>query len=137
IWGVKGAISGILHGGGKIHGPEGGMLSDNNDFGLGLILILPLLFYHWHLATNRHLRRGLMAMGLLITLAVFLTYSRGALVGICAMGLVFWLRSRAKLTTGIMILLIAISTYNFAPSDWFGRMGTIQTYEDEPSAMSR
>jgi putative inorganic carbon (hco3(-)) transporter len=45
IWGVKGAIWGILHGGGRIHGPDGGMLSDNNDFGLGLILILPLIFY--------------------------------------------------------------------------------------------
>src|SRR4029450_82568 len=103
LWGVKGAIFGILSGGGKIHGPDQGMLSDNNDFGLGLILILPLLFYHWHLATNRHLRRGPMLMGFLVSLAVLLTYSRGALVGACAMGAIFWLRSRAKFVTGFLI----------------------------------
>jgi putative inorganic carbon (hco3(-)) transporter len=136
-WGVKGAIWGILHGGSSIHGPDGGMLADNNDFGLGLIMILPLLFYHWHLATNGHLRRGLMAMGILVTLAVFLTYSRGALVGVCAMGAVFWLRSRAKLATGLLILALAFSVYGFAPSAWFQRMGTIETFQDDGSAMSR
>ena len=34
IWGVKGALMSILHGGSQIHGPDGGMLADNNDFGL-------------------------------------------------------------------------------------------------------
>jgi putative inorganic carbon (hco3(-)) transporter len=137
FWGVKGGILGALNGFSKIHGPDQGMLSDNNDLGLGLVLILPLLFYHWHLATNRHLRRGLLIMGFLVTVGVFLTYSRGALVGICAMGVVFWLRSRAKLATGLLILLVAGSVYSFAPSEWFQRMGTIQTYEQDESAESR
>jgi probable O-glycosylation ligase (exosortase A-associated) len=137
LWGVKGAISGILHGGGKIHGPDQGALSDNNDFGLGLILILPLLFYHWHLATNRHLRRGLMLMGFLVSVAVLLTYSRGALVGACAMGAVFWFKSRAKFVTGFLILTIAVSVYAFAPSAWFERMGTIESFDTDGSAMSR
>jgi putative inorganic carbon (hco3(-)) transporter len=137
IWGVKGAIWGILHGGGRIHGPDGGMLSDNNDFGLGLILILPLIFYQWQLAKNRHLRRGLMAMGFLVTVAVFLTYSRGALVGVCAMGAVFWLRSRAKFPAGILISLLAVCVYSFAPSQWFERMGTIESYQEDASAEGR
>jgi putative inorganic carbon (hco3(-)) transporter len=137
IWGMKGAVLGILHGGAKIHGPDQGMLSDNNDFGLGLILILPLLFYHWHLADNRHVRRALMLMGFLVTLAVFLTYSRGALIGACAMGAVFWLRSRTKFATGLLILAIAFSVYTFAPSAWFERMGTIESYQEDGSAMSR
>jgi putative inorganic carbon (hco3(-)) transporter len=137
LWGVKGAIWGILHGGSGIHGPDGGMLADNNDFGLGLILILPLLFYQWQLATNRHLRRGLMVMGFLVTLAVFLTYSRGALVGVSAMGAVFWLRSRAKFTTGLLIAALAVSVYSFAPEEWFKRMGTIESYQEDGSATSR
>src|SRR6266566_2784781 len=137
LWGVKGALWSILHGGSSIHGPDGGMLADNNDFGLGLILILPLLFYQWHLATNRHLRRGLMLMGFLVTLAVFFTYSRGALVGVCAMGAVFWLRSRAKFATGLLIAALAVSIYSFAPDEWIKRMGSIETYQDDGSAMSR
>jgi probable O-glycosylation ligase (exosortase A-associated) len=113
------------------------MLSDNNDFGLGLILILPLLLYQWHLVTNRHFRRGLLLMAFLVTLAVFFTYSRGALVGVCAMGAVFWLRSRAKFTTGLLIAALALSVYSFAPERWFARMGTIETYQADGSAMSR
>jgi putative inorganic carbon (HCO3(-)) transporter len=135
--GVKGALWSIMHGGGEIHGPDGGMLADNNDFGLGLILMLPLLFYQWHLATNRYVRRGLMLMGFLVTMAVFFTYSRGAWVGVCAMGAVFWLRSRAKFTTALLIAALAASIYSVAPEEWFKRMGTIETYQDDGSAMSR
>jgi probable O-glycosylation ligase (exosortase A-associated) len=137
LWGVKGALSSILHGGGEIHGPDGGMLADNNDFGLGLVVMLPLLFYQWQIATNRHVRRGLMLMGFLVTLAVFFTYSRGALVGVCAMGVVFWLRSRAKFATALLITALAVSIYSVAPEQWFKRMGTIETYQDDGSAMSR
>ncbi|MBV9374218.1 MAG: putative O-glycosylation ligase, exosortase A system-associated [Alphaproteobacteria bacterium] len=137
LWGVKGALWSILHGGSEIHGPDGGMLADNNDFGLGLILILPLLFYQRQLATNRHVRRALLWMGFLVTLAIVFTYSRGALVGVCAMGAVFWLRSRAKFTTGLLIAAVAICIYGFAPEQWFKRMSTIETYQDDGSAMSR
>jgi putative inorganic carbon (hco3(-)) transporter len=139
IWGVKGAISFPLHGGGAvgIHGPEGGVMQDNNGFGLALIMILPLLFYQWHTATNRHLRRGLMVMGFLVSLAIIFTYSRGAFVGLCAMAVVFWLRSRAKFATGALIVAVALSVYSFAPQHWFDRMATIETYEQDSSATSR
>jgi probable O-glycosylation ligase (exosortase A-associated) len=139
IWGVKGAISFILHGGGTvgIHGPEGGVAADNNAFGITLIMIMPLLFYQWHTAVNRNLRRGLMLMGFLVSLAIIFTYSRGALVGLCAMGVVFWLRSRAKIATGALILVVVLSVYSFAPQHWFDRMSTIETYDQDASAMSR
>jgi probable O-glycosylation ligase (exosortase A-associated) len=137
FWGVKGALLSILHGGGEIHGPDGGMLANNNDLGLGLIVMLPLIFYQRHLATNRRVRLGLLLMGFLVTLAVFFTYSRGALVGVCAMGVVFWLRSRAKFATGLLIAVLSFSVYAVAPEKWFNRMGTIETYQDDESAMSR
>jgi len=137
IWGVKGAVLSLLHGGGEIHGPDGGPLADNNDFGLGLILVLPLLFYQYHLATNSNIRRGLMLMGFLVALAVFFTYSRGAMVGVCAMGTIFWLRSRAKFASAFLILALAVSVYSFAPEAWFKRMGTIETYQDDGAAIGR
>ena len=102
VWGLKGAIWSLLHGGaGRLYGPSGTAIGDNNDFGLALIVILPLLFYQWQRAVNPYLRRGLMVLGFLVASAVVFTYSRGALVGLCAMGTVFWLRSRAKLATGL------------------------------------
>jgi probable O-glycosylation ligase (exosortase A-associated) len=139
IWGVKGSISVFLHGGTTmgIHGPEGGVAAANNEFGIALIMTLPLLFYHWHTAANRYLRWGLMVMGFLISLAVIFTFSRGALIGLCAMGAVFWLRSRAKIATGALILVVGLSVYSFAPQQWFDRMATIETYEQDSSAMGR
>lgn len=137
FWGAKGAILGSLHGFSQIHGPDGGMLADNNDLGLGLVMVLPLIFYQWHLATNRHLRRGLMIFGFLVTVGVLLTYSRGALVGVCAMGTIFWLRSRAKFATALLIAAVAVSAYNFAPRVWLERMESIQNYQDDDSAMGR
>jgi putative inorganic carbon (HCO3(-)) transporter len=137
FWGVKGAILGTLSGFHEIHGPDQGMLADNNDLGLGLVTMLPLVFYQWHLAANRRLRRGLMIFGFLVIVGVLLTYSRGALVGVCAMGSVFWLRSRAKFATALLIAAVAVGVYNFAPRDWFQRMESIQDYEDDNSAMGR
>jgi len=137
FWGAKGAILGSIHGFGEIHGPDQGMLSDNNDLGLGLIMVLPLIFYHWHLATNRHIRRGLMVFGFLVTVGVLLTYSRGALLGVCAMGTAFWLRSRAKFATGFLIAAVVVSVYNFAPRQWTQRMESIQNYDEDGSATGR
>lgn len=138
VWGVKGAIFSLLHGGtARLYGPDGTAIGDNNDFGLALIMILPLLFYHWHQAVNPYLRWGLMVMGFLVALAVLFTYSRGAFVGLCAMGTIFWLRSRAKLATGLLIMAVAMFAYIFAPEKWFDRMQTVETYQEDSSAMTR
>jgi putative inorganic carbon (HCO3(-)) transporter len=136
-WGVKGAILGSLGGFHMIHGPDGGMNAPNNEFGVSLIMVLPLVFYQWQLATNRHLRRGLMVMGFLVGLAVILTYSRGALVGVSAMAAVLWLKSRAKIPAAFLILAVAVFVYSFAPQRWFDRMDTIENYKGEESAEDR
>jgi putative inorganic carbon (HCO3(-)) transporter len=137
-WGVKGGIGSILHGGtARIHGPEGTAIGDNNDFGLALILILPLMFYKWQYTENRHIRRGLIVMAILVIIADLSTYSRGALVGLCAMGAVTFLRSRAKLAIGVLIVTVGLAAYAFAPPQWFNRMESIETYEQDSSAMSR
>src|SRR4029077_3492950 len=108
VWGVKGAVLGSLGGFHMIHGPDGGMNAPTNAFGVSLIIILPLIFYQWQLATSRHLRRGLLVMGFLIALAVILTYSRGALLGVSAMAAVLWLKSRAKIAASFSIVAVAL-----------------------------
>jgi putative inorganic carbon (hco3(-)) transporter len=133
IWGVKGTISVALHGGvgyPGIHGPDNGVMADNNEFGIALIMILPLLFYQWHIAINPNIRRGLMVMGFLISMAIIFTYSRGAFLGLSAMGAVFWLRSRAKLATALLVFAVALVVYSFVPEAWFDRMATISDPEN-------
>jgi probable O-glycosylation ligase (exosortase A-associated) len=138
FWGVKGGIWGLLHGGGnRVYGPDGTAIADNNDFGLALLMILPLLFYQWHFAANRWLRHGLMWMGFLVTVAVVLTYSRAALVGLAVMVAVLLVRSRAKLSMSILIVAVGYFIYNFAPENWFSRMSTIEEYQSDASATAR
>src|SRR5215469_3435785 len=140
FWGVKGTISVILHGGSAgagIHGPDGGITAANNEFGVALVMLLPLVFYLWHTAVDRRLRHGLMVMGFLVTFAIIFTYSRGALVGVCAMAAVLWLRSPAKISVGLAILVFGAAIYAFVPQSWFNRMETIETYQNDSSAMGR
>ena len=136
FWGVKGAIGGLLLGG-TVYGPPGGAISDNNDFGLALLMILPLILYQWQLATNRWIAYGLMLMGILVVVAAVLTYSRGALVGLCVMGSFLLIRSRAKLSIIVLIIVVGCSIYSFAPTKWLSRMSTIESYQDDDSAMGR
>jgi putative inorganic carbon (hco3(-)) transporter len=138
FWGVKGAISFPLHGGvSGIHGPDGGVTSDNNEFGVALLMLLPFLFYLWHISVDRRVRRGLMIMGILIIFATIFTYSRGATLGLCAMAVVFWLSSSAKLVMGAIILVLGLSVYAVVPESWLNCMNTIEHYEEDSSAMGR
>ena len=139
IWGVKGAISVILHGGVDvgIHGPDAGVAGSNNEFGVSLVMILPLIFYRQQCATNRHLRRALLIMGVLVCLAIVFTFSRAGFVALCAAGAVFWLRSRFKFATAALIIVIGMCIYLLAPQKWFDRMGTIETYQEDSSATGR
>jgi putative inorganic carbon (hco3(-)) transporter len=138
VWGVKGGIWSVLTGGTvRIHGPEGTAIGDNNDFGLALIIILPLMFYKWQCTENHHIRHGLIIMAILVITAALCTYFRGALVGLCAMGTVTWFRSRAKLVMGVLIVFVGLTAYAFVPPQWFNRMESIETYEQDGSAMAR
>ena len=138
FWGVKGTISFAIHGGSVgIHGPEGGITASNNEFGVALVMLLPLLFYLWYTAVDHRVRRGLMVMGFMVASATVFTFSRGALVGVCAMAAVLWLRSPAKMSVGLAIAAFAASIYMFAPASWFNRMETIETYQKDSSATGR
>jgi probable O-glycosylation ligase (exosortase A-associated) len=63
--------------------------------------------------------------------------SRGALVGAAVMGSIFWMKSRNKFFTAIM-LVVAIGTIALVmPPEWYARMTTIKTYEQDASALGR
>ena len=65
------------------------------------------------------------------------TYSRGALVALCAVGVMLWCRSRQKIAMGLLIAIAAFGVWSFAPPEWFNRMGTIETYDQDASAEGR
>ena len=65
------------------------------------------------------------------------TYSRGALLAIGAMTSVLWLRTRHKLAIAIVVVGAAVAVFQFAPSTWFARMQTIESYDEDELARGR
>lgn len=138
FYGFKGGIFTIrTGGGGTVEGPPGGFIAGNNELALALVLAIPLMNYLRMVATRQSIRLGLLLVMALSAVAAIGTQSRGAFLAMMAMGLVLWVRSNRKLVTGVSVAILAVSIITFMPSSWEQRMGTIQTYEQDTSAMGR
>lgn len=142
VYGVKAGIWVVLSGGGsRVYGPQGGLLGNNNEFAIGLIATIPLLYYLSAIAGKRIFRMALLAAIPACLLAVLGSHSRGAFLGMLAMGILFALRARQSFRTAvlaILVLTIAIAVgLAVMPDEWSNRMQTISTYKTDGSAMSR
>jgi probable O-glycosylation ligase (exosortase A-associated) len=138
FYGVKGGIFTILHGGAfRVQGPMGSFIGGNNEMGLALIMTIPLMRYIQLQAKSVWIHQGVTAAMLLTGIAVIGTQSRGALVGMLAMGTFLWLKSRNKIYTLVSILVVVGAVAAIMPQQWYDRMSTIETYEQDQSAMGR
>jgi putative inorganic carbon (HCO3(-)) transporter len=135
FFGVKGGAFTILSGGSsRIIGPPLTMIEDNNHLAVGLLVTLPLMnFLRLHSA-HRIVRTGLAVAMVLTLFAVVASYSRGALIALAAVALLFWLKSRRKLLYGALVFGLAAGAVSFMPQGWVDRMHTIQSYEKDGSA---
>ncbi|MGK5015450.1 putative O-glycosylation ligase, exosortase A system-associated [Janthinobacterium sp. 61] len=137
-YGVKGGIFTLRSGGTeRVWGPEETFIGDNNALALALIIIIPLMYYLQQNTGKRWVRHGLSAAMLLSALAALGSYSRGGLLAIAAMGLFMWLKSDRKLVLGALLGAVAPLLLAFMPERWAERMDTINTYQDDVSAMGR
>jgi probable O-glycosylation ligase (exosortase A-associated) len=138
FYGVKGGIFTITTGGSsRVWGPAGGFIEGNNEIALAMIMVIPLMNYLRMVATKQWVRTLLLASLLLSVVAALGTQSRGAFLALSAMGLVLWSRSNQKFVTGAAVALVALALVSFMPASWEQRMNTIQTYDQDGSAMGR
>lgn len=138
FFGVKGGLFTILTGGGmQVRGPPGTFIGGNNELAVAMLMVIPLMRYLQLQARNRWLRWALLGAMLLTAVAILGTQSRGALIGIMAIGLFFWWKSPNKLAPAILAMIVGVVVLAFMPETWWERMGTIQNYEEDKSAMGR
>ena len=138
FYGFKGGIWTVLSGGhNRVYGPDGTFIGGNNEIGLALVMTVPLI---WYLIMNTKpigIRNGLYGALGFSMVAIIGTHSRGALVGVFVMGIMFILKSRRKFVPILgAVAFLAILPY-IAPAEWFERMETIETYEEDQSAQQR
>lgn len=136
FFGVKGGIFTLLSGGGdRVWGPPSGFFEGNNELGLTLLTILPLLRYLQTEATKVWQKHALTASMLLCFIAALGTHSRGALVAAAAMSVFFWWRSDKKLPIAVVGLVLIPFLYFFMPSEWHDRMATIKVEKTESALL--
>jgi probable O-glycosylation ligase (exosortase A-associated) len=139
FYGFKGGLWIAIGNTGRIWGPPGSFIADNNGLGLALNMVLPLLFFLARDEPNKKLRRLLQATFFLSILSILFTYSRGAFLGISVVMayLFFSVQVRTKIAMICLVLVGVPVVLTILPDTWFSRMGTFQSIDEDVSAMSR
>jgi len=138
IYGVKGGIFTIATGGAhRVWGPPESFIEGNNELALALVMTIPLMRF-LQLQLKAPLARHALTLSMLLSAVAALgSHSRGALLAIVAMAVVFWTRSRHKFVSGVGLLLVSAALFAFMPGEWDDRMSSIANYEQDASAMGR
>jgi putative inorganic carbon (HCO3(-)) transporter len=138
FYGVRGGLFTLLHAGSnRVYGPGNSMIGGNNELGVALTMILPLLFYLRQRYPQARVKWPMTAVVGLTIIGDLFTYSRGALLALAAMAGMAWLRSRHKILSAIAAAVVAFGVWHFAPAEWTGRMDSIKTYQEDRSAEQR
>lgn len=137
-YGVKGGLWTLATGGGgRVWGPPGGNLADNNSLAIGLVMLLPWAYYLREQSKNKWLRLGLLAALLVMAFGILGSQSRGALLALSSMAIMLGIKSKRFIRTTVGLAVVAILVFAFMPESWTARMDTINTYQADTSAMSR
>ena len=136
FFGVKGGLGVLLSGSQILRGP-GGMLEDNNDFALALVMNVPLLWYLGLAKENRWWVRPATRVAVVLTIVtIVMTESRGGFLALCAVAL--WCAWRSgQLFRAIAGLFVSVVLFfSFAPQSVLDRLATIGD-SGESSAAAR
>ena len=138
FFGVKGGIFTIATGGSyRVWGPDLSYISGNNEIALALVMVIPLMQFLQLTATNKWVKRGLLASMVLCAAAALGSQSRGALLALGAMAGLLWWRGNKKLPMALIFITLGILVFALMPDSWTDRMSTIKTYDKDESATGR
>ena len=118
-------------------GPPGSFISDNNEFALALIMVVPMLRFLQLQIRHRVGRMAMVATMLMCAISALGSQSRGALLAITAMAVTLWLRGKGKFGMAFVLVIATVPIIAFMPDEWTSRMSTINTYDQDASAMGR
>jgi putative inorganic carbon (HCO3(-)) transporter len=137
-YGIKGGVFTITSGGShRVWGPDATFIAGNNELAPALIATIPLMRY-LQLQTKTIWKRNAWSVAMLLMAASALgSHSRGALLAIMGMVGLLIIRSRNRFGLSVLAVLGGIVLVGIMPEEWSSRMNTINTYEEDTSAMSR
>lgn len=138
FYGVKGGVFTIATGGSyKIWGPEYTYIEGNNELALAIVMVIPLMRF-LQLQMQARWAKGVMTFCMVMMAAAALgSHSRGALLAIGSMALVLWWRGKNKAVGAVAMVVVGAALLSMMPAEWWERMNTIKTYQQDESAMGR
>ncbi|HNC51671.1 MAG TPA: putative O-glycosylation ligase, exosortase A system-associated [Accumulibacter sp.] len=138
VYGIKGGVWTLMTGGGgRVFGPPGGFAQENNAFGLALVILMPFFYYLYQVSTRRIVRLGLLSSMVAVIFSILGSQSRGALLALFAMATLLGLKGKRPILSTLLLAGGVAAAILFMPDSWSGRMKTIETYQEDTSAMSR
>lgn len=138
FYGVKGGIFTLRSGGvNSVRGPEGSFIEDNNSIGLAFTMVMPVLFALAREEKRKWARIGLFAAAILTGLSTIFTYSRGAMLGLAVVVFLMLFQAKRKALAVFVFAASAGFLYWFTPQSLYERAETIETYDQDRSAMQR
>lgn len=143
FFGVKGGLFSIATmGQSRVQGPEPSFIGGNTHLGVALLMVLPMYVAFMRDSEKQWIKR-VSALGFWLTfLAVVFTYSRGAWLGLIAVGSLLYMQSKRKLliaTVLVPITLAGVVGVAFLPDKLLDRANTITTDTEtmDTSALAR
>lgn len=130
----------IASGGGHmIEGMHGHVLGDRNELAVAFVMTLPICFYLLgeYGKSSRIVKAGLLVTIALLAVAVVGTQSRGGFIALLALGGYLFFKSEHKGLLAVMIVILGVAVTQLASNEWFDRIGTIETANEDASFMSR
>ena len=135
---VKGGLFAILHGfSARVYGPPATQFEENNAFAVAMLICIPLLLIWQRETRNSLFKKGILLAIPIIYAASLCSWSRGALITMTVLTLMLILNSKHKLLAIPLVIVGAFLVKDYLPQEWFGRMHTLETYQEDSSAMSR
>ncbi|WP_022668849.1 putative O-glycosylation ligase, exosortase A system-associated [Desulfospira joergensenii] len=144
--GFKGGLFAFSHGFAyKVQGPDGTFYAGNNEIGLALNMVLPLILLGASEFKSKFIKNSFYIVFFFSICSIISTWSRGALITlVTVLSAIIWStkkkwRMLPIAVVGLMIIAVVPqeALMSFLPEEWFNRMETIQTYEQDQSAMGR
>jgi putative inorganic carbon (HCO3(-)) transporter len=138
-YGVKGGVFTIISGGQyRVWGPPASFIYDNNALAVAIVMSIPLWMFLYRIYRRTAWLRVATAGSAVLSAASALgSQSRGALLALVATAIYLWTRTRGKLVSAAVFLVVGVSLVAFMPDKWSDRMMTITAEEGERDLSSQ
>lgn len=138
FYGVKGGAFTVATGGSyKVWGPENTYIEGNNEVALAIVMVIPLMRFLQLQMQAKWAKTTMTVCMVLMAASALGSHSRGALLAIAAMALVLWWRGKNKVMAAIVMVVVGAALLSLMPAEWWDRMNTIKTYDQDDSANQR